>query len=151
MSNSSLTGNPMAHSRAARVARLAVVVLVSSRNGISRTARSSSSSLAPGTGRDETWSTPSTSKSHPRTGANGESVIPQVNTVYATGVACASPAVAPPLPQPSGVAHMPGPPGALGAFIWLWQQTNPAEHVPSTPAVHPQPTPVQGVPQWPSG
>src|SRR5215212_10156387 len=62
---------------------------------------------------------------------------------YESGVACAAPAVAP-WPQPSGVAHMPGPPGALGAFIWLWQQINPAEQEPSTPAVHPQPTPVQG-------
>ena len=74
-----------------------------------------------------------------------------LNIVYATGVACASPAAVPPSPQPSGVAHMPGPPGALGAFIWLWQQTNPTEHELSTPAVQPQPTPVQGVPQWSSG
>ena len=71
-------------------------MFVSSRKGISRAARSSSNSLAPGTGRDETWSTPSTSKSHPRSGANGESVILRVNTVYAPQV---SPAPLRPSPR----------------------------------------------------
>lgn len=46
---------------------------------------------------------------------------------------------------------MPGPPGSLGAVIWLWQQTSPSEQVPSTPAVQGQPIPSQvGVAQWPS-
>ena len=70
---------------------------------------------------------------------------------YDTGVACAAPTDALALPQPSWVAHMPGPPGALGAFIWLWQQTSPSEQEFSTPAVHSQPTPEQGAaPQWSS-
>ena len=65
-------------------------------------------------------------------------------TPYETGVAVGAPTDAPPSPQPSGVAHMPGPPGAFGAFIWLWQQTSPSEQEFSTPAVHSQPTPEQG-------
>lgn len=59
-----------------------------------------------------------------------------------TGVAALPSSVS---PHASGVAHWPGPPGALGAFISLWQQTNPASDVPSTPAVHGHPTPMQGV------
>jgi hypothetical protein len=52
---------------------------------------------------------------------------------------------APPSPQASAAAHIPGPPGTLSPPIWLWQQTSPASQVPSTPAVHGQPIPVQGV------
>jgi hypothetical protein len=40
---------------------------------------------------------------------------------------------------------MPGPPGTLSPPIWLWQQTRPSAHVPSTPDVQGQPTSVHGV------
>src|SRR5215213_276365 len=71
----------MVRSRAASVPRLAVVVLVSSRNGIPHATSSPSTPDAPETGRDPTWRTPSISNSHPRTCANGDGVI--VNTVRA--------------------------------------------------------------------
>ncbi len=53
-------------------------------------------------------------------------------------------------PQPSWVAHIPGPPGPLPPPIWLWQQTSPASQPPCIPAVHSHPTPVHAAPQWPS-
>jgi hypothetical protein len=89
-------------------------------------------------------STLSPSKRNPRTPDTRLSAAGSfISGVPAYGAGDAS--GAPPSPQASAAAHIPGPPGTLSPPIWLWQQTSPASQVPSTPAVHGQPIPVQGV------
>ena len=91
-----------------------------------------------------TCSTLSTSQRNPRTPDTRLSAAGSfISGVPAYGAGDAS--GAPPSPQASAAAHIPGPPGTLSPPIWLWQQTSPASQVPSTPAVHGQPIPVQGV------